>query len=138
MVIFLEGRIRNSAKVESYARKILGHYDLLNKKGYVVIQFKTQLENGYVGLSHGCKDNVVIEISKTENGEKLEMTQMMQILAHELVHAKQYLKGELASPNGKLRWKRKTYDHVDYYEQPWEVEAYSSEEDLFTKYWYKI
>ena len=42
-------------------------------------------------------------------------------LAHELVHVKQFVRGEL---NESLtRWKNKNYANTDYWDQPWEKEA---------------
>jgi len=51
---------------------------------------------------------------------------------HEMVHAKQYLKGELESGIGKQlsKWKGKEYD-VPYFESPWEQEAYELEKVMF-------
>lgn len=55
-------------------------------------------------------------------------------LAHELVHAKQYLSGRLKSvPNtedGKWVWKGKKYNDCDYENDPWEREAKSREHIL--------
>ncbi len=54
---------------------------------------------------------------------------------HEMVHVKQYLKGELESGTGKQpsKWKGKEYN-VSYFEAPWEQEAYELEKvmsDIF-------
>jgi len=52
------------------------------------------------------------------------------VLAHEMVHVKQYVTGDLVdSVEGMCFWKNKCYpeydvDNNDYYFTPWEVEAY--------------
>ena len=48
-----------------------------------------------------------------------------QIMAHEMVHVKQYIKGELAEDaEGFQLWKGKhVKDSLVYYKQPWEREA---------------
>lgn len=46
----------------------------------------------------------------------------LSTLAHEMVHVKQFAKGEL-DPN-MTRWKsNRNVDHIDYWDQPWEKEA---------------
>ena len=57
-------------------------------------------------------------------------------LAHEMVHLKQYLKGELVdllrSPQ-KCKWMGKRIDEnaYDYHDLPWEIEAYELENPLY-------
>jgi len=59
-------------------------------------------------------------------------------LAHEMVHLKQYAKGELKDyiKVNKCRWLGEQYDtdNMDYWEQPWEIEAYSRETKLYAKF----
>lgn len=46
----------------------------------------------------------------------------LSTLAHEMVHVKQFAKGELDPCMS--RWKSNRYvDHIDYWDQPWEKEA---------------
>ena len=46
----------------------------------------------------------------------------LSTLAHEMVHVKQFAKGELDA--GLTRWKSNKYcDKIDYWDQPWEKEA---------------
>ena len=59
---------------------------------------------------------------------------MLTTIAHEMVHVKQYAKGELRSfaKNNNTRYKDKVYNEsVDYWEQPWEIEAHGWERSLF-------
>lgn len=51
------------------------------------------------------------------------------ITVHELVHAEQYLHGRLTNckKTGQMRWKKKSYDDVDYMQLPWEIEAYEKQ-----------
>jgi hypothetical protein len=59
---------------------------------------------------------------------------ILKTLAHEMVHIKQYVYGET---NERLtRWKgqRVDADTVDYWVQPWEIEAHGFEAGLFTKF----
>lgn len=53
-------------------------------------------------------------------------------LAHEMVHVKQFARGEL-SPNFS-RWKKLERDFDDYWEQPWEKEARRLQHKLALKF----
>lgn len=59
--------------------------------------------------------------------------EILDTLAHEMVHVKQYAYSET---NERLtRWKGEYIsEDVDYYDQPWEVEAYGMAVGLFTKF----
>jgi hypothetical protein len=58
---------------------------------------------------------------------------MMQTLAHEMVHAKQYIRGELNGYNQS--WKGRKPRNYKYENAPWEKEAYGREEELYQKCW---
>ena len=76
---------------------------------------------------------------------KLKPKEMLMTLAHEMVHIKQYAKGEMTDHlrADKTRWsgnwygKKKTYDLNDakfYWEYPWEREARAMEMELCSKF----
>lgn len=55
-------------------------------------------------------------------------------ILHEMVHVKQYAKGELKErykTGHKQYWKDKDYTEASYLDQPWEKEAYKLQETLF-------
>lgn len=73
----------------------------------------------------------IIEISNKVKGEEFIKT-----VAHELVHVKQYVKGELKQrykPHFHFLWYNNVVKITDdnYYNSPWEVEAREWEEKLF-------
>ena len=60
----------------------------------------------------------------------------LTILAHEMVHVKQYVKGELQDFAGYSMWKSQRFEDFsagseEYYFAPWEVEAYGLQVGLF-------
>lgn len=63
---------------------------------------------------------------------------MLQTLAHEMVHVKQYRKGELSEymNHDKAKWlgKQINLDEVNYFEQPWEIEANGRELSLYYQF----
>jgi hypothetical protein len=84
-----------------------------------------------------CSGNVgVVDIELNrldEDGSKFTHDQMMLNLAHELIHAKQFIKGEL-SPKLQ-RFKKKYHGKTPYSRQPWEKEAYKLESQIFNMFW---
>jgi len=58
---------------------------------------------------------------------------VLKVLAHELVHVKQYIEGDLSWREAGLHWKGvnfNTFNLVDYYDLPYEIEAYGREYGL--------
>ena len=55
-----------------------------------------------------------------------------------MVHVKQYAKGELKDfiRVNRIKWMGKIYDEskLDYWEQPWEIEAHGREKGLYYKF----
>jgi len=62
---------------------------------------------------------------------------ILKTLAHELVHVKQYVMGELKYTTHGMVYKRTTYspDNIfDYFETPYEIEAYGREKGLLVNF----
>ena len=59
---------------------------------------------------------------------------LLETVAHEMVHVKQYARREL-DPNKEV-WMGKTYNpkDVNYWDLPWEIEAHGREVGLFVRY----
>lgn len=86
------------------------------------ISFRRKMEEGVMGLCWGDTDWVDIDISRTGTWRE-----QMVALAHEMVHCKQFLRGELDG----FRWKKRNYENCQYDHQPWEKQAYALEEKLY-------
>ena len=78
----------------------------------------------------------VIDINKN-----VRLRRMLETVAHEMVHLKQFARGELyeSTAQGRHRWhgewlsnRRKSV--MDYYDQPWEIEAHGREVGLFIRW----
>jgi hypothetical protein len=122
-------------RIEDYARSIITHLMPRKRKGLIVIDIlkKVKYEDSiFCGLCYGDRHTAEIELAKNTT-EKLTLEEMMVNLAHELVHAKQFFRGEL-HPNLN-RWKSLDYHNVAYSRQPWEKEAYKLEDQLFQQFW---
>jgi len=62
---------------------------------------------------------------------------LFETLAHEMVHAKQYARGELRNLwSGKTSWQGQHIDEelMEYYDHPWEIEAHGRERGLFIRW----
>lgn len=68
----------------------------------------------------------------------LSRKSQLSTLAHELVHVKQFARGELINEmKGTMqKWKDEYIDHaeVDYFDLPWEIEAWGREHGLYMRY----
>jgi hypothetical protein len=68
-----------------------------------------------------------------------DMRKILETLAHELVHVKQFATSEmkdLMSSPSLVNWHGKRIDrkNMDYYDLPWEIEAYGREVGLFVRW----
>jgi hypothetical protein len=62
---------------------------------------------------------------------------IMETIAHEMVHVKQYSKGELIdmSRSGQTKWQNVPVNkQTNYWDQPWEIEAHGKELGLFIRW----
>ena len=68
---------------------------------------------------------------------KMDNENLIKTVIHELIHVKQYAKGELIDrTRGKCKtlWKGKDHTKTSYSNQPWERQAYRLQESLYKKY----
>jgi len=63
---------------------------------------------------------------------------MLLVLAHEMVHVKQYAKGEMKDylRVTRVKWKGEIYndEQIDYWDHPWEIEAHGREKGLYYRF----
>ena len=95
----------------------------------------------YEGTINGRKKLVIVVsetyISKRAKRDYMRLKKVFLYLAHELTHAKQYMTGELYDyADGGVRWRKERYEYDpesnrDYYDSPWEIEAFGREWGLF-------
>ena len=100
----------------------------------VSIKFNKHLDAfGYTSVekrnSKGKAREFLIELHPYITGKEI-----LKTLAHEFVHVKQYVYEELNEE--QTQWQGKPFDSdaVDYYELPWEIEAFGLEVGLFTNF----
>lgn len=86
----------------------------------IEINFKRMTNDANYGYACNLDDNEYeIEIKRS-----LRMRDMLTTLAHELVHVKQYVKGEMPE----------SISEGDYWDRPHEIEAHGRETGLFIRW----
>lgn len=128
-----------SEAAEFYCSKLLSKR-MLNSL-YVEIQLKKKLHDDedyqafcdYQGKSDGIRE-FTVELKKG-----MSIRDTLTYLAHECVHVKQFATGEMK--NGAVyavttRWKGKEINDnaIDYWDLPWEIEAYGREKGLYSRF----
>ena len=121
-----------------YSEVLLGKR--LTKNIYLDIKLTKDLkkkEKAY-GFCHIVDDNLsrprefMIELDASM---RYKFDQILTWLAHEMVHLKQFARGELCDyETGRVQWKSRAFGrliHVHYEDQPWEKEAYRLEDELY-------
>jgi|TARA_B110000908_G_C10235971_1_gene443335 hypothetical protein len=109
-----------------------------HRKVEVVITLKNLVSDGVEGWCMEQDDRLYdIEVEKN-----LNIRDLITVVAHELVHVKQYVKKEMVdyydkkAQARKIRWKKTAYGYGTAYErQPWEKEAFRLQEVLAEKMW---
>ena len=106
MDLFIQGDIKDKNLVEIYIINVLKHLKIDRRKSTeIVVKFRKKMPKGFgdsVGLCEGDKEECIVYISN-----KQTFYEQMITLAHELVHAKQFLKGEYPS---EMEAKSQEYD----------------------------
>lgn len=95
------------------------------------ITIKLTNPNGAMGYCLELDDNRSFEI---EADKKLRLRKLLETIAHEMVHVKQYARRELHPVHNT--WCGKTYNPktTDYWDLPWEIEAHGREVGLFVRW----
>lgn len=123
--------------LEFYGKKLLGN--LSNNIGITVEFSDFSLEGKYIAYCEIDEletkpRSFIISIEKTLNRK-----QMLIALAHEMVHVKQYARGNLkdyVKSSHKSKWNDEILDcnSIDYWDYPWEIEAYGREKGLYVRF----
>jgi len=134
MHLSITGRIQKKKAVETFIFNALKHLmPRLQRNVDIDVRVVTRCDNESYALCWGDKNCAEIELARGSGDINFTLDEMVLNLAHELVHAKQFIKGELHS--NLNRWKSLDYRDVAYSRQPWEKEAYLLEDKLKEKYW---
>jgi hypothetical protein len=93
--------------------------------------------NGYCTKLNDTKNPRDFDI---EVDSKLNLRQLLETVAHEMVHVKQYARNEMCDNNvhttNKTSWKSTSVctETTEYWDLPWEIEAHGREVGLFIRW----
>ena len=125
--------------LEEFGWFAIGELGLDKLRGYIDVKYKHHLEANSFGLCWGDRDGAEIHIAHRQEWGPCSRVERCKTLAHELTHARQYLKRELlpneeGSHAAMWRGERVTWKGDDEAHLPWELEA-SVQEDLIYSNW---
>jgi len=144
MILHVKGSNKAIRKlVESatrfYAEKLMGKRLTENLKITVNLKRNLLSKEGLEGSAVWEDDSYrprefIVEIDSTVKVRNILLT-----LAHEMVHVKQWAKDEMyeyVNTIGMVRFKGEKVhlDSLEYWDQPWEIEAYGKQLGLFIRY----
>ena len=95
------------------------------------IEIKLASPKGAMGYCLETDNNRTFEI---EIDRKLPLRKLMETLAHEMVHVKQYARREFHPVHDKWMGKTINPKKVSYWDLPWEIEAHGREVGLFVRW----
>ena len=102
----------------------------------IEIQLKNLNDENAVGYCMMEENNRQFTI---EVDRKLGIKELVTTICHEMIHVKQYARKEMDDWSGKglARWKGKTFnaEKTDYYNLPWEKEAYRLQDKYANLVW---
>jgi len=115
---------------EFYAKELMT--DKILENIFIRIKFKDDIDVlGYASIEEYNDSGKPREFEIELNGH-ISGGDVLRTLAHEMVHVKQYVYGEMNE--SMTRWKGTKVAAGDYWNEPWEIEAYGREAGLFTKF----
>jgi len=124
------------AAVLFYGKKLL---PTLYKKITVTINYNKDIPVEFEAETNWMDKNVFpkqFEISLCKGVKNFR--KILQTLAHEMVHVKQFAKGEIYDHKYRrtFKWGKRHFniDKEDYWDLPWEIEAYGRELGLYIKF----
>lgn len=140
MIVVTGGSASQKRRVQSIAefcvKKLMPRIQNLN----VVIKLKDLKGDAYGYCLAVNEDGERLDrprLFEVEVHKKMPLRKVLMTVAHEMVHVKQYARGELYQGVrvNKHRWQGKWIsDNVKYWDQPWEIEAHGREIGLFMQW----
>lgn len=153
--IAMKGRFPQHERIEQFACDAINYFFPKYSKRDIVVELvmKRSLHHftsdGYVEQNSGeagySDDTVLIHIARnyvSGNGNltPYDIDELVSAIAHELTHAKQFIKGELSFDSNHVvlgKTVDEWFEKHDHHELPWEQEAEKFESILVDKFWRK-
>ena len=136
--VFGKHKLVNPVEVQEAAEFFLRELIPLDKLEKLYLTVEVDYADSKGSAHKVSKNEYTITLSRTLGKRPLFAT-----LAHEIVHVKQFVLGELRSVQKAFIWDGKRFpvgkdDDYIYFDSPWEIEAYGREVGLTHKYYRHI
>ena len=123
--------------VRWYGRKLLG--ERLFDKLEISLEFDdSELSKNVYGFCDWNDDSTRARDFTITVNPNLGKRNMLIVIAHEMVHVKQYAKGELKDyvRASRVKFRGEIYNdrEIDYWDYPWEIEAHGREKGLYYRF----
>ncbi len=104
-----------------------------NKKFNLLVFANKEIRN--VHNAHGMAIPLVKGCFALGLDPRMKFERLVETLAHEMVHIKQFVTGQIEQKGRSTYWKGKKIikSKVSYYDLPWEIDAWSKEKVLAAK-----
>ena len=108
----------------------------------IEIKIKSFVKDDTCGYAMPLDDHSNPRCFELEINKNARLRRLLETVAHEMVHVKQYARGELfesIGKHGKHRWQGEwlsdsSKNVTEYWDQPWEIEAHGRECGLFVRW----
>lgn len=141
MNIDIRGKAKSVCKAEIkfatffFAKYLMGERLIKNIDVELVFEDQGGSAEGHCFPTEHSRKPRAFEIGVSPS---MSRRKILQCIAHEMVHVKQYAKGELSNQLVTAKWQGKTYKITnsleDYLNWPWEIEAYGRDRSLYLLY----
>ena len=143
MIIHVKGSNKSVRKLIEiaawyYAEKLMGKRTIANLEIHIKLKRGLYKKDNTEGTAIWEDESYRPKEFTIELDCGVKIRNMLITLAHEMVHIKQWAKGEMyeyAVP-GKVRFMKTKYDmnDLDYWDYPWEIEAFGRQLGLFVRF----
>jgi hypothetical protein len=146
MQIYTKGSTRKTQKlakdiVRFCAEKLMSKR--LAESLIIKIEFHKDPLDGHTEFDGDCGFDDDTDILRPKEftirvNDNLRLNKKLRTLCHEMVHVKQFAKGEMRymwRPARYTKFQGELYpEELDYWDSPWEIEAYGREPGLYTRW----
>ena len=141
MQIYTKGSTRKTQKIVKDLTRFCAEM-LMSKRMadslLIRIEFIKDLDNQYDGDCEYVDEESRPKEFLIRVNDSLKLSKKLRTICHEMVHVKQYATGEMRymwRPARHTKFQGTLYpDEVEYWDSPWEIEAFGREPGLYTRW----
>jgi hypothetical protein len=127
ILISIEGGTKTQRNLGDSAIRFFVKKLMPRKRSLAIdLQIKNLIKDDVAGLCEHIGRNEVL----IESHNRGTLYDYISFLAHESIHMKQFVTGELKTVNRKELWHGEDFTDVPYKKQPWEIEAWDGQHEL--------